>query len=379
MVIVKGRNHNMADYYFRTEDLKVGYEGRALLEGIDICLGRGEILTLVGPNGAGKSTILKSITKQLRLLGGRVIIGEKELPKHTYQELSRKMAVVLTERVRPELMTCRDIVATGRYPYTGRLGILGREDEEKVDEAMELVKVKELGSRFFTTLSDGQKQRVLLARAICQEPEILVLDEPTSFLDIKYKLELLAVLRKMAKERGITVIMSLHEIDLAGKVSDKVMPVKAGCVYDYGYPEDIFREEFIRQLYDFDKGSFDPVFGSIELPKAEGEAETMVISACGRGIPVYRRLQKEGIPFIAGILYRNDVDCRLARYLARRVILEEPFRPISDPVYREAKEAALKSRKVIYTDIPWGSCNERLRELLEEVRSREEIVCEYIP
>ncbi len=173
--------------------------------------------------------------------------------------------------------------------------------------------------------------------------------------------------------------MSLHEIDLAGKVSDKVMPVKAGCVYDYGYPEDIFREEFIRQLYDFDKGSFDPVFGSIELPKAEGEAETMVISACGRGIPVYRRLQKEGIPFIAGILYRNDVDCRLARYLARRVILEEPFRPISDPVYREAKEAALKSRKVIYTDIPWGSCNERLRELLEEVRSREEIVCEYIP
>ena len=178
---------------------------------------------------------------------------------------------------------------------------------------MELVKVKELGSRLFTALSDGQKQRVLLARAICQEPEILVLDEPTSFLDIKYKLELLAVLRKMAKERGITVIMSLHEIDLAGKVSDKVMPVKAGCVYDYGYPEDIFREEFIRQLYDFDKGSFDPVFGSIELPKAEGEAETMVISACGRGIPVYRRLQKEGIPFIAGILYRNDVDCRLAR------------------------------------------------------------------
>ena len=369
----------MADYYFRTENLKVGYEGRALLEGIDICLSKGEILTLVGPNGAGKSTILKSITKQLRILGGRVVIGEKELSKLTYQELSRKMAVVLTERVRPELMTCRDIVATGRYPYTGRLGILGREDEEKVDEAMELVKAKEFGNRLFTALSDGQKQRILHARAICQEPEILVLDEPTSFLDIRYKLELLAILCKMAKERGITVIMSLHEIDLAGKVSDKVIPVKAGRVYDYGYPEDIFREEFIRQLYDFDKGSFDPVFGSIELPGAEGEAETMVISACGRGIPVYRRLQKEGIPFIAGILYRNDVDYQLARYLASQVILEEPFQSISAPVYREAKEAALRSRKVIYTDIPWGSCNERLRGLLEEVRSRKEIVCEYIP
>lgn len=368
----------MTDYYFCAEELKVGYEGRALLEGVRIRLRKGEILTLVGPNGAGKSTILKSITRQLRILGGRVIIGEKELSRFTYQELSRKMAVVLTERVRPELMTCHDIVATGRYPYTGRLGVLGREDEEKVDEAMELVNARGLGSRLFTAISDGQKQRILLARAICQEPEILVLDEPTSFLDIKYKLELLDILRKMAKERKITVIMSLHEIDLAGKVSDKVMPVKAGCVYDYGIPEDIFREEFIRQLYDLEKGSFDPVTGSIELPGPEGEAETMVISACGRGIPVYRRLQKEGVPFIAGILYRNDVDYQLARHLASRVILEEPFRRISAPVYREAKEAALKSRKVIYTDIPWGSCNARLRELLEEVKIREEIVCEYV-
>ena len=163
----------MTDYYFRTEDLKVGYGGRALLENIRIGLEKGEILTLVGPNGAGKSTILKSITRQLRILGGRVVIGEKELSRLTYQELSRKMAVVLTDRVRPELMTCHDIVATGRYPYTGRLGILSREDEAKVDLAMELVKAGELGRRLFTALSDGQKQRILLARAICQEPEIL--------------------------------------------------------------------------------------------------------------------------------------------------------------------------------------------------------------
>ena len=175
----------MGDHYFRTEDLKVGYGGRALLNQVCIHLRKGEILTLVGPNGAGKSTILKSITKQLQILGGRVVIGEKELSKLTYRELARKMAVVLTDRVRPELMTCHDIVATGRYPYTGRLGILCREDEEKVDEAMKLVSAGNLRNRLFTSLSDGQKQRILLARAICQEPEILVLDEPTSFLDIK--------------------------------------------------------------------------------------------------------------------------------------------------------------------------------------------------
>lgn len=367
----------MADYFFSTEDLKVGYHGSILLDGIRIGLRRGEILTLVGPNGAGKSTILKSITKQLQILGGRVSVGEKELSAFSGRELARKMAVVLTDRVKPELMTGYDIVATGRYPYTGRLGILSREDIRKVEEAMSLVDAKDLGSRLFASLSDGQKQRLLLARAICQEPEILVLDEPTSFLDIKYKLELLDILRRMAKEQGITVILSLHEIDLAGKISDKVMPVKAGRVYDCGTPEEILREEFIRRLYDMDKGSFDPVFGSIELPRPAGKPETMVISACGRGIPVYRRLQKEGIPFIAGILYRNDVDYQLARHLASRVIAAEPFQDIEASVYEEAREAVSGCSRVYYTDIPWGSSNRRLRQLLEEVKGRRDAQCIY--
>lgn len=365
----------MADYYFKTRDLKVGYHGRALLENIRIDLEKGEILTLVGPNGAGKSTILKSITRQLEILGGRVAVGGKKLTELTYQELSRKMAVVLTDRVRPELMTGHDIVAAGRYPYTGRLGILSREDERKVEEAMELVNAGGLGKCLFTSLSDGQKQRLLLARAICQEPEILVLDEPTSFLDIRYKLELLDILRRMAKRQGITVVMSLHEIDLAGKISDKVLPVKAGCIYDYGTPEEILREDFLRELYGMDRGSFDPVFGSIELPRPGGEPETMVISACGRGIPVYRRLQKEGTPFIAGILYENDVDYQLARHLASRVIREKPFQEISVKVYEEAREAAFSCKKVYYTEIPWGTANARLRKLLEEVKGEAGIEC----
>lgn len=365
----------MADYYFKTRDLKVGYHGRALLENIRIDLEKGEILTLVGPNGAGKSTILKSITRQLEILGGRVAVGGKKLTELTYQELSRKMAVVLTDRVRPEFMTGHDIVAAGRYPYTGRLGILSREDERKVEEAMALVNAGGLGKCLFTSLSDGQKQRLLLARAICQEPEILVLDEPTSFLDIRYKLELLDILRRMAKRQGITVVMSLHEIDLAGKISDKVLPVKAGCIYDYGTPEEILREDFIRELYGMDRGSFDPVFGSIELPRPGGEPETMVISACGRGIPVYRRLQKERTPFIAGILYENDIDYQLARHLASRVIREKPFQEISVKVYEEAREAAFSCKKVYYTEIPWGTANARLRKLLEEVKGEAGIEC----
>ena len=176
----------------------------------------------------------------------------KNLHELSFRELSTKMAVVLTERMKPELMTCHDIVATGRYPYTGRLGMLTREDEEKVEKAMRAVHAEELGGRDFNAISDGQRQRVLLARAICQEPEVIILDEPTSFLDIRHKLELLAILRRMAKEKGITVIMSLHEIDLAQKISDKIICVKGDAISHFGAPETIFREDIIRELYEIE-------------------------------------------------------------------------------------------------------------------------------
>ena len=166
----------MESYYFQMDELSVGYNGKPLIEHINIGVKKGEIVTLIGPNGSGKSTILKSITRQLRLLGGRVSFDEQNIHQMSYREMSTKMAVVLTERMRPELMTCHDIVATGRYPYTGRLGILSREDEKKVEEAMCAVHARELGSRDFNAISDGQRQRVLLARAICQEPEVIVLD-----------------------------------------------------------------------------------------------------------------------------------------------------------------------------------------------------------
>ena len=236
----------MENYYFKMDHLSVGYNKKALIH--DICIGikKGEIVTLIGPNGSGKSTILKSITRQLQIIGGKVYFDDQNLTSFSFRDLSTRMAVVLTERMKPELMTCHDIVATGRYPYTGRLGLLTREDEEKVEEAMRAVHAQELGSRDFNNISDGQRQRVLLARAICQEPDIIILDEPTSFLDIKHKLDLLSILRDMAKMKHITVIMSLHEIDLAQKIADKIICVKGDTISQFGRPEDIFEENMIR-------------------------------------------------------------------------------------------------------------------------------------
>ena len=170
----------MDEYKLRTEQMTVGYRGVPLIRDISIRVRKGEILTLIGPNGAGKSTILKSIIRQLALLGGTVYLDGRSMRDISEREVARSMSVLMTERIRPELMTCGDVVATGRYPYTGRMGILSAEDRKKVREAMELVHAHELYDRDFAQISDGQRQRVLLARAICQEPEVIVLDEPTS-------------------------------------------------------------------------------------------------------------------------------------------------------------------------------------------------------
>lgn len=360
----------MSEYYFHLDHLTVGYDKKPLIK--DICIGieKGEIVTLIGPNGSGKSTILKSITRQLKLVGGNVEFDGKNLHELSFRELSTKMAVVLTERMKPELMTCHDIVATGRYPYTGRLGMLTREDEEKVEKAMRAVHAEELGGRDFNAISDGQRQRVLLARAICQEPEVIILDEPTSFLDIRHKLELLAILRRMAKEKGITVIMSLHEIDLAQKISDKVVCVKGDRIAGFGNPEEIFTEEKMRELYGIDNGYYDPCFGSVELPRVVGKPEVFVLSSCGTGIPVYRKLQKAGIPFAAGILYPGECDYQLARLLASEIISEEPYEPISCETYRKALEMMEQCKKVINAGVKTGKMNQKAGELLKIAEER---------
>ena len=210
----------------RLEDVAAGYGRKALLNHISLHVSPGNVLTLIGPNGAGKSTILKTVTRQLAELGGTIFLEGTAMSRMREEEVARTLAMVMTERLHPEFMTCREVVATGRYPYTGRLGILSAEDWKLVDDAMQLVHAGDTADRNFSQISDGQRQRVMLARAICQEPEVIVLDEPTSFLDIRYKLELLTVLKQLVREKQVAVILSLHEIDLAQKLSDRLRAEK---------------------------------------------------------------------------------------------------------------------------------------------------------
>lgn len=250
---------------FETKNLAVGYQGKVLIRDISLEICPGEIITLIGPNGSGKSTILKTITKHLASIKGAVYIGQDELGKMSYQELAKKVAVVLTDRIKPELMTCREVVAAGRYPYTGKMGILTAQDQKKIDEAMEKVHALDLTEKSFDAISDGQKQRIMLARAICQEPQIIVLDEPTSFLDIRHKIELLNILKDMARNQGTTVIMSLHEIELAYKMSDKIICVKGDHIAHFGTVEEVFSKGLIKELFDLDEETFRMYFDGIRF------------------------------------------------------------------------------------------------------------------
>lgn len=351
--------------YLSARELAVGYNGKAVLEHINLEVRRGEILTLVGPNGAGKSTILKSIIHQLRLVAGVVELDGNSLERMSEKDTAKRMAVVMTERIRPELMTCFDVVSTGRYPYTGRLGILGEQDKQIVRDAMKTVHALDLAERSFDRISDGQRQRILLARAICQEPEIIVLDEPTSFLDIRHKLELLTILKDMVKTRNVAVIMSLHELDLAQRISDRVVCVSSRGIECQGSPEEIFSGDRIAQLYGITKGSFYPLYGSVELEANPGKPEVFVIGGGGSGIGVYRQLQRQGIPFAAGVLAENDLDYPVARALAAQVISVPPFCTVSAEKTAQALEILKTCREVICTVTEFGPMNEQNRVLKE--------------
>ncbi len=363
-------NNSTRPEYFRLSDFTVGYDGLPLISDISLSIERGKILTLIGPNGSGKSTILKTITKHLSKLSGVVYIDGRDTMALSNKEMARTVSVVLTDRIHPELMTCEDVVATGRYPYTNCMGRLTPLDAKVVAEALEKVKASDLRYKSFCTLSDGQRQRIMLARAICQQADVIVLDEPTSFLDIRHRIELLEILRHMAVCDKVTIIMSLHEIDIAAKVSDYILCVKGEHIYGFGAPEEVFTQDIVQDLYDIPKGSYDVLLNDVELSKVSGDPAFFVIAGAGRGIPFYRALRRKELAFSTGILHENDVDYQVASSLATHISSQRPFEAITRDTYEEAKDEMLKIGRVIDASPPIGEFNVANRYLLDEAVER---------
>ncbi len=322
----------------RCENISVGYGDHVVVSDATLVLHKGEILTLVGPNGAGKSTLLKTLARVLPLKAGTVYLSERDLMSLKNREIAQKMAVLLTHGKDPGMITCREVIEMGRFPYTNMAGTITASDRAIVEEAMEQTGVRDLAQQEYTRISDGQRQRVLLARALCQQPEILILDEPISYLDIKYKLEFLTTLQRLVKQRDISVVMTLHELDLAARISDRIACIKDGKIQRMGSPEEVMEGAYMEELFDLPAGSYDAVTGSVEMEKIPGASRVFVLCGTGNGTGAFRTLQRCQIPFDAGILWRNDRDLPAARALARNVIEIAPFVPVTDEEIHQAEK-----------------------------------------
>ncbi len=364
----------MQDNFFITEQMAVGYNKKILIDNINISVNRGEIVTLIGPNGAGKSTILKTIASQLSLLAGTVYISGKNLRNTSSHELAKTMSIMMTSRIEPELMTCYDVIKSGRYPYTGQLGILSEYDKQQIAESMKFMSVDSIADKDFRCISDGQRQRVMLARAVCQEPDILILDEPTSFLDIHHKLELLSMLKRLVIRKKIGVIMSMHELDLAQRISDRIICVSNNGIDKCGIPEEIFTDEYINKIYNIFPASYYAGYGSAELERVTGEPKVFVIAGGGRGINTFRRLQRKQVPFAAGIISENDIDFPVASALASEIVSEKAFEPVSTETFDKALKIIEKCRKVISCTDSFGTLDSVNKKLYDYARENNWLV-----
>ncbi len=252
----------------KLDKVAAGYDRKIVVRDVSIDIKKGEIISLIGPNGAGKSTLLKSINKSLTPISGSVFIGGRDIKDVKVKDLARKMSIVTTDRIKPQLMTAYDVVMSGRIPYTDGFGIAREDDKIAAKKAIDVMKIEPFAHRSYMNLSDGQKQRTLIARAICQEPEYLVMDEPTSYMDIRHQMELMDVIGKLSEE-GITVIMSLHELEHALQVSDRLLLVHEDGHVNCARPEEVIEKEMLKDLFSLDDVMYRKVIAGIVIKSTE--------------------------------------------------------------------------------------------------------------
>ncbi|MCR5774715.1 MAG: ABC transporter ATP-binding protein [Lachnospiraceae bacterium] len=230
------------------KDVTIGYGSRIVASHIDLEVMAGESVALIGENGSGKSTLLKTLIKEIPPIAGKVLVGGKDIKALSAHDIAGLMSIVMTGSARPEYFTCYDMVASGRYPYTDRLGRLKETDRMAVEEAMRVTGTSDIATRYVTDISDGQRQLVMLGRAIAQEPELLILDEPTNFLDIRHKILFTEAVQKLVSEKGTAVLMSTHELDIVRKMTDRFVALKDGKT-DFCGNTDRLTEEYIMSLF----------------------------------------------------------------------------------------------------------------------------------
>ncbi|MCS6769751.1 MAG: ABC transporter ATP-binding protein [Candidatus Caldarchaeum sp.] len=350
--------------------LSAGYGRRVVVSSVELELQPGELTVVVGPNASGKTTLLKTLAAILKPVAGAVYLSGEDLSCISSRRRARMVAAVLTGRPDVGGMTVEEVVAMGRYPWTGPAHILGPRDRKAVEEAMEKTAVSHLRERRVSELSDGQFQRVVMARALAQQPQALILDEPTTHLDSRSRLEVFTLLRRLAHVDGLTVVASTHELELAFRFADKLVLVADGDVVVADDPEAMALDRRFLHAFGLDeKLRLSPATLSVEFTsdaEMNQGPSVFVIAGAGTGAPVYRALTKQGYRINTGVLHENDIDYHVASSLGLNVVAEKPFQPIGAETFQRAVNAFDVSDAVVYTCPPIGGLNVRNLELLRK-------------
>ena len=252
-----------AEHSIQVEHISVSYDKIDIIKNMTLSIPKGKITIIIGANGCGKSTLLKTLARLISPESGEVTLDGKKINSIPSKQLAQVLGLLPQSPVVPEGIMVSDLVARGRFPYQTFLKGMGKKDHEAVEEALEIMGITELANRSVDELSGGQRQRVWIAMALAQQTDILLLDEPTTFLDITYQIEILDLLTDLNRKRGTTIVMVLHDINLSARYADYIFAVYQGKLVAQGNPPEIITAELIKKVFGLDCMVIqDPVSGS---------------------------------------------------------------------------------------------------------------------
>ncbi|WP_327089909.1 ABC transporter ATP-binding protein [Nonomuraea sp. NBC_01738] len=244
-------------------DVKLGYGERVIVDGLDLGIEAGTVTTIIGPNGCGKSTLLRALGRLLKPSGGEVLLDGKQISSIPTKEVARTLTVLPQSPSAPEGLSVADLVARGRHPHQTWYRQWSSDDESAVAEALSMTGLADLAERPLDELSGGQRQRAWISMALAQGTDLLLLDEPTTFLDLSHQVEVLELVRHLHLEAGRTIVMVLHDLNLAARYADRLVAMRDGKVVASGTPHEVLTEELLREVFALDsKIIIDPVAGT---------------------------------------------------------------------------------------------------------------------